>query len=525
MTTTNGPTDDITLLTEDIIELTDIVEEGAAPQKGFEDFAMDMAVDAKNLDQELDELLRDAEPAARADAGDDEIDLDILFAEAREIPAETNIPAQGGAKPAAPEMDLSDLDDLFDSLRIGEPDEDRTALDIILDGDAPQTTAPSPQATAAEEPFGLDLDVPGIESQGAEADIQELTEELLAEIPETAPSKAVSELAPAAAEAILPTPEDLDLELAEPILELSPDATLEEPSAPLETAVRTTEQNVSTMTVAAEELDARFAALIARIDGLEARPIPTLDIRPEDVLAALPQTPDELTLTRVLREDILAAVDSRIAGLAPASGIEELDLSLKALRERLAAMPDVHDALSPLAATVGGMESGLADLAARTRLQEETLNGLRGAMAEKDETIALLRGNEERMREELVALRDRVETLATAQAAPEESPLAETVQRMTAELDSLRALARSQEESLAGLRGAMAEKDEAFARLREDEARLQQEVEALGSRLQAAPDLDVLKNELREHVEQLVPGTAARVIREEIQALMREMEG
>ena len=54
---------------------------------------------------------------------------------------------------------------------------------------------------------------------------------------------------------------------------------------------------------------------------------------------------------------------------------------------------------------------------------------------------------------------------------------------------------------------------------------LRQELEALGSRMQAAPDLDALRSELREHIEQIVPGTAARVIREEIQALMREMGG
>ncbi len=526
MTTTNGPTDDITLLTEDIIELTDIVEEGAAPQKGFEDFAMNMAVDARSLDQELDELLRDVEPAARADASDDEIDLDNLFAEATEIPAEAKTPAPAGAKPTVPEMDLSDLDDLFDSLRIGEPDEDRTALDIILDGDAPHTAAPDPQAAAAPEPFGLDLDVPGIESQGEDADIQELTEELTAEIPEAALTWTAPKPAPAEAEAILPTPEDLDLDLTEPIPELSPDMP-KEPATSLETAVPTIQPAVPAIdqTVAAQEFDGRLAALIVRIDELEARPTQAPDIRPEQVLAALPQSPNELPLTRTLREDILAAVDSRITELAPASSVDELNLSLKALHERLAAMPEVHDALSPLATTVAGVEAGLADLLARTRLQEEALDSLRGTLAEKDETIALLRANEERMREELDALRDRVETLATAQAAPKESPLAETVQGMTTELDTLRTLARSQEETLAGLRGAMAEKDEALARLGENEARLQQEVEALGSRIQAAPDLDALRSELRGHVEQVVPGTAARVIREEIQALMREMGG
>ena len=524
MTTTNGPTDDITLLTDDIIELTDIVEEGAAPLKGFEDFAMDKAVDARNLDQELDELLRDMEPAAKPDSNDDEADLDILFAEVREIPAEAKTPAPAGAKPTAPEMDLSDLDDLFDSLRIGEPDEGHTALDIILDDDALQTPAPASQSTAAEEPFGLDLDVPGIEGQDTE--IQELTEELATEIPEAAMPQAAPEPI-TAAEAVLPTPEDLDLELTEPIIELSPDMTQENPFASFESPAPAAEPSVPDMTpaVASEEPDARFEALIARIDDLEARPTPTPDIRPEQVLAALPQSPDELPLTRTLREDILAAVDSRISELAPASGLDELDLSLKALRERLAALPDVHDALSPLAAAVAGVESGIADLLAQTRLQEEALSGLRGAMAKKDETIALLRGSEERTRGELDALRGRVETLAAAQAAPEESPLAESVQGMAIELDSLRALVQGQEETLAGLRGAMAEKDEAFARLRENEARLQQEVEALGARLQADPDLDALKSELRMHVEQLVPGTAARVIREEIQALMREMEG
>jgi uncharacterized coiled-coil protein SlyX len=524
MTTTNGPTDDITLLTEDIIELTDIVEEAAAPQKGFEDFAMDTAVDARSLDQELDELLRDVEPAAKPDAGDDEIDLDILFAEAKEIPAETPAPAR--AKASAPEMDLSDLDDLFDSLRIGEPDEDRTALDIILDGDAPQTTAPAPRPAAAE-PFGLDLDVPGIESR--DADIQELTEEMTAEIPEAAIAQTAPEPPRTGADAVLPTPEDLDLDLTEPILELSPGMTPEKPSAPLETAAPAAEPAAPVMVpaAAAEELDARLAALETRIDELEARPIPTPDIRPDQIIAALPLSPDELPLTRTLREDILAAVDSKITGLASSAEVGELGLSFKALHERLGAMPDVSDAVasSPLAANVAGMEAGLADLATRTRLQDEALNDLRIALAEKDEAIALLRGSEGRMREELDALRGRVETLAAAQTAPEESPLAETVQGVEAELDGLRALVRSQEEVLAGLRDAMAEKDEALAMLRENEARLRQEVEALGSRMQAAPDLDALRSELRAHVEQIVPGTAARVIREEIQALMREMEG
>nr|MBP9944492.1 hypothetical protein [Desulfomicrobium sp.] len=130
MTTSTNPTDDI-------IELTEIVEEGIPLNTKFEDFAMDKAVDAKSLDQELDDLLRESEPKSEAmQITDDEIELDILFEEPSSAMAQPEPPtAAVKTAPADPGMDMSDIDDLFDSLGIGEKETGDTALDIILDGD------------------------------------------------------------------------------------------------------------------------------------------------------------------------------------------------------------------------------------------------------------------------------------------------------------------------------------------------------------------------------------------------------
>ena len=88
MTTSTNPTDDI-------IELTDIVEDGLPLDKSFEDFATDKAVDAKTLDQELDDLLRDAESKPKpVQKSEDEIDLDILFDEPKDARPKVQSSAQ-----------------------------------------------------------------------------------------------------------------------------------------------------------------------------------------------------------------------------------------------------------------------------------------------------------------------------------------------------------------------------------------------------------------------------------------------
>jgi len=208
MTTSTNPTDDI-------IELTDIVEEGLPLDKSFEDFATDKAVDATTLDQELDDLLRDAESKPKPVQNTvDEVELDILFDEPKDARPKVQSSAQPSVQSFGPEVDMSDLDDLFDSLHIGDKDaQEDTALDVILHGDSTQSeTVASGNFSAAES---IDLDLPGMGGEETLADIHDLTEELLADIPETVTQASSEPLQESASGGLLPTPEDLELELTE----------------------------------------------------------------------------------------------------------------------------------------------------------------------------------------------------------------------------------------------------------------------------------------------------------------------
>lgn len=61
---------------DDIIELTDIVEEGII-ELDFDEFPLEKAVDTKSLDEELDALLRDASTSPKPGAVNDDEVLDF----------------------------------------------------------------------------------------------------------------------------------------------------------------------------------------------------------------------------------------------------------------------------------------------------------------------------------------------------------------------------------------------------------------------------------------------------------------
>ncbi len=453
---------------EDIIELTDIVAEGQPLDQDFANFSMDKAVDANSFDQELDDLLRETELPARPAAPEEPgIDFDAIFDETPNVPSTAKSSSPAATKTPAPEKDLPDLDDLFESLDITQEPEARTSLDLILEGDSPQPGAPK---TGPETPtvptMDPTLDLPGVERVDA-TDILELTEDLLADIPETIlipPAPAAPSLAGENAAGVLPDPENLDLS-GIPLTD-EPEGRMPLPAAPEQAAA----QNISRHEFEAlqarlealreeigQELESALSALdpaaaliplrqalddaARRIEALETRPAP--EIGPAQILAMLPESPADLPLAQNLRKDVLEHLDSSLASLPTPAHLDEIRQSMSALGDRLDALSD-QDATS-------------------------------------------------------------------------------SAQDLEAELAALRTLTQNQEQTILGLQDALAGKDAAIDELRDTGLLLRQELDALASRIEPALDVAALKSELRTLIGQQVPVAAAKVIREEIQALLKEM--
>lgn len=559
--------------TDDILELTDIVEEGT-PEAPDLDFAMDRAVDARSLDEELDNLLRDTDSTLKGvHAGETGTSFDTLLAESRQAPPRPT------AQPAAPQADLSDLDDLFGAVQLDDANDTQDSLDMLLD-EKSQGQAAAADISAAEEIIDLDLEVPGLDADGP--DLLELTDELLADIPETVLVPPAESLAPKAEEApFFPSPEglELDIEAAAPLFAKAPE--LEpEPEQPLMVAPEQPEPSIS---------QAELEILSARLDALEARPAP--DIKPEQVLSALPASPDDLPLARTLRDGILQTVEERLIAAAPASELgqlrqlaSELSTRIAAVEDRpepqadvrpeqvLAALPESPDDL-PLARNLreGILQSVEDRLAAAAPISE--LAGLRqtaeelsarvatleaqptptveispeqvlGALPETPEALPLARALREeilatveaksalmvqpedtaKLQQDILAMQNQIDAMPEI-LAKLASTTAPALQELESGLGALRIMAKGLEQSLADVQAAMTRKDADLAELREGEERLREEVEALAARLDAMPAPEALKADLEAHVRQQVPAAVGRIIREEIQALLKELGG
>ncbi len=565
MTTSTNPADDI-------IELTEIVEEGIPLNTKFEDFAMDKAVDAKSLDKELDDLLREPEPRSGAtEVTDDEIDLDILFDE----PA----PAAEAKTPQADAgMDMSDIDNLFDSLGIGEKEDGETALDIILDGDIPEL----PEKKDAEtfypsESIDLDLDLPAAEGEEGGKAIHDLTEELLADIPETvllhspeetgaaAPQRESAPEEPdhesAASDAKLlpatgPEPEILELdapveEEVEPEFAQSP-RDEDQPEAPVahedvlpEQPLPPTEQAVpqdAPLSRAALEI------ISARLDALETRPEPAQTLDAEEILALLPLSPQDVPLTRTLRQEIIDHLESRISELATSASVGGLQKSVNALQGQVEALPDIQEELSKRLpeSLIRKLESDIEELRGRVEdrpdIQPEQImailpqapQGWPVAQALRQEIVDHVESriselasssSVDGLQESVNALQSQVEALPDIRSELAKAPSASGVQKMEEELEELKILVRNQEDALARLRQTLTDKETAIEALTAESGSLREELAALADRVGAAPAADEVKGELREYVRQQVPLAAAKVIREEIQSLLKELGG
>ena len=566
---------------DDVIELTDIVEEGSPADTDFDDFAMDRAVDAESLDKELDDLLREEPPAPE----------DSLM-DAAAVTQVTQ-PTQEPISTPEPQLnDLSDLDDLFDSLQLDDNDDDLSSLDMLLDEKSLSAGEQGTPDAPEEDTIDLDLDIPDLEPAAPEPDLLELTDDLLADIPDTvlaSPAETAEPTPPESSAIFVPespegAPEDfqtapVEEPLAQEPFETEP-AKPGEPAAPAETTLEYTNFAQSHLEI-----------LSSRIDALEARPESAPEIRPELLLAALPESPEELPLARALRDEIMQVMDEKIAALNVAQGIpeirqmaegaaarldalenapapevdlapekvlaalpespEELPLAralrdelLQAMDEKISAfsatleLADVRQVAEGAAARLDALENAPAPevnlapekvLAALPESPEELplTRALRDELILKveegfarhasSETVAELRSSLTSVQEQVDAM---PETLARLSAST-----APALKDLENGVGSLNTLVEELRQSLAETKAALAERDDTIALMREEGERMREEIEALSARQDAQPDAASIRNDLEEHVRQQVPATVARVIRKEIQSLLKEMEG
>ena len=387
---------------DDIIDLTDLVEEGAPGGKpaGGESPA-DMS-----FEQELEDLFGDAEPAtpknAETDAAlpdDDLIDLegmDLVEDDAAQTPPAPSAPASQAAAddlvdlagldfdspepekaPATASVASDAADDIMDLSGLGLDEPADSSIDT-----EPQASAPTPEAAADDSidltdldfdtpaapsetpavpeddtasPVDLaDLHLPELEPQPG-LDDAEAMDALLGELPEESPT-------PAAPDEALDVAELADLPaLEEPTEPVPVPADAEAVAVPVPTPV-----TVAT-TASAIDLDALdkliqtakgpepepepeqpgadvLAALVARLDTLEAGLAGLAE-----QLRALPEAPNGAALAETLADRLEATLDSRLDALrlelAPAETPEVEAPDLEALRAELltaieAATPD-----------------------------------------------------------------------------------------------------------------------------------------------------------------------------------------
>lgn len=236
---------------------------------------------------------------------------------------------------------------------------------------------------------------------------------------------------------------------------------------------------------AQDRLQQELDALSGRMQTLEEKPETSLTT--DQILSFLPESPDELSVTRQLREELLSDMDARFGRTADA---DSLNLVRSTLEERIASLGKLPDMAAMRSELLDDMEARVSSLASATALDA--------------------------VQQTVEALEERMEAL------PEQ--VGQQSQEISAEVSELRRLTATQSASIEQLTAALADRDTRLTAVQQDIAALHTELATL--RAQNAPDAqDAHRQELRAFISQEIPGAAARILREEIQSLLKDLNG
>ena len=237
------------------------------------------------------------------------------------------------------------------------------------------------------------------------------------------------------------------------------------------------------------------------------------------MLAALPDSPDDLPLARTLREGILQSVADRLTAAAPSSELAELQQLVSELSARIAALetrPEPSMEISP-EQVLGALPDSPEALPLARTLREEIL-----ATVEAKSALMVQPEDTAKLQQDILAMQNQIDAMPEI-LAKLASTTAPALQELESGLGALRTMAQGLERNVAAVQAAMTRKDADLTDLREGEERLREEIEALAARLEAMPTPEAIKADLEAYVRQQVPTVVGRIIREEIQALLKEL--
>lgn len=532
---------------EDIIELTEVVEEGIALDPKSDDFPKDKPVGAKSLDLEL------------------ELD-EILFQHTTSTttPVSPRTPTSGTPtieQTTSPTwVDLEeeiltddlDLDDVFQALQLDAdvPLDSSSALDLLLEDNTSPITNSSKQDVITQK------------NDMADPLLSEPEDDLLSHSLDVL-SKSTTIPAQESEEDNVETPTPL------PTSQAYPQSIAEQENQKIqdgvmaqgqESPVAEPKQTHETQEVREQllkELEFRLEALPdkkdveslsqmlettqKRVHALENTPAHVVEVTTEQFLAAIPQNPDQLPFVQTLRSAILNELDGKLHALPPREVIEDLLQQVGNAQERLLTLENKPDPVVEINTNqiLSALPQTTEHIPFAQSFHNEILNDVEerfhGLMVEKQEQIRdeLVTSIDQKLLDipSASSMSDLTQSVHSLQAVitdlsgnqAQTKDLGTQVQALETELETLRNTLEQQEAA----RTVLQEKNETqlqeILKLKEELRLVREEMSGLVSSTLFTEHMTALKEELHNYIQTQIPANAAKIIREEIENIVQNM--
>ena len=532
---------------EDIIELTEVVEEGIALDPKSDDFPKDKPVGAKSLDLEL------------------ELD-EILFQHTTSTttPVSPRTPTSGTPtieQTTSPTwVDLEeeiltddlDLDDVFQALQSDAdvPLDSSSALDLLLEDNTSPITNSSKQDVITQK------------NDMADPLLSEPEDDLLSHSLDVL-SKSTTIPAQESEEDNVETPTPLPTSQAYPqsiaeqenqkiqdgVMAQGQESPVAEPKQTHETQ-EVREQLLKELEFRLEALPDKkdvesltqmLETIQKRVHALENTPAHVVEVTTEQFLAAIPQNPDQLPFVQTLRSAILNELDGKLHALPPREVIEDLLQQVGNAQERLLTLENKPDPVVEINTNqiLSALPQTTEHIPFAQSFHNEILNDVEerfhGLMVEKQEQIRdeLVTSIDQKLldipsassmsdlTQSVHSLQTVITDLSGNQAQTKD--LGTQVQALETELETLRNTLEQQEAA----RTVLQEKNETqlqeILKLKEELRLVREEMSGLVSSTLFTEHMTALKEELHNYIQTQIPANAAKIIREEIENLVQNM--
>ncbi|NLV96435.1 MAG: hypothetical protein GX043_03740 [Desulfovibrionales bacterium] len=529
---------------EDIIELTEVVEEGIALDPKSDDFPKDKPVGAKSLDLEL------------------ELD-EILFQHTTSTttPVSPRTPTSGTPtieQTTSPTwVDLEeeiltddlDLDDVFQALQSDAdvPLDSSSALDLLLEDNTSPITNSSKQDVITQK-----NDMAGPLLSEPEDDLLSHSLDVLSEATTIPAQEADLQVTTSpVTNQVYPQniAEQENQKIQDGVMAQGQESPVAEPKQTHETQ-EVREQLLKELEFRlealpdkkdVESLSQMLETIQKRVHALENTPAHVVEVTTEQFLAAIPQNPDQLPFVQTLRSAILNELDGKLHALPPREVIEDLLQQVGNAQERLLTLENKPDPVVEINTNqiLSALPQTTEHIPFAQSFHNEILNDVEerfhGLMVEKQEQIRdeLVTSIDQKLLDipsasSMSDLTQSVHSLQTvitdlSDTQTKTKDLGTQVQALETELETLRNTLEQQEAA----RTVLQEKNETqlqeILKLKEELRLVREEMSGLVSSTLFTEHMTALKEELHNYIQTQIPANAAKIIREEIENLVQNM--